>query len=118
MADPGPPYEVLWHPDADVERAAVHDPAERVAIQHVRDKLQALGPKLAAPHSSAIKGEAGAGLRELRPRAGRSRWRPIYRRVDPKIFVILAIAPEAQIDARGFERSIRQAKRRLEGIET
>lgn len=118
MADPGPPYEVLWHPDADVERAAVQDPAERVAIQHARDKLEALGPRLATPHSSAIKGKGGAGLRELRPRAGRSRWRPIYRRVKPGIFVILAVAPEAQIDRRGFDESIRHAKKRLKGLET
>ena len=61
MVDPGPPYEVLWHPDADVERAAVPDPA---------------------------------------------------------VFVILAVAPEAQIDKRGFDESIRHAKQRLEGLET
>ena len=106
-------YEVIWHPDADVERAAVNNPAERVAIQHAREKLAVLGPKLAAPHCSAVKGEEGAGLRELRPRAGRSRLRPLYRRVDVRIFVILAIAPEVQIDKRGFERAIRAAKQRL-----
>jgi len=108
---------VLWHPDADGERAAVSDPAERVAIQHAREKLEALGPKLAPPHSSAVKGEEGVGLRELRPRAGRSRWRPIYSRVKPRVFVILAVAPEAQIDKRAFDKSIRHAKRRLDGLE-
>lgn len=117
MSDLGPAYQVTWHPDADLERAAVHDPAERVAIQHVREKLEVLGPKLVAPHSSAVKGEEGAGLRELRPRAGRSRWRPIYRRVEARIFVILAIAPEAQVDKRGFNASIRHAKQRLGDLE-
>jgi hypothetical protein len=110
------PYEVIWHPDAGVECKALRDLSERVAIQHAREKLEILGPKLAAPHCSAVKGEEGTGLRELRPRAGRSRWRPIYRRVDVRIFVILAIAPEAQVDKRGFERAIRAAKQRLEDL--
>lgn len=108
---------ILWHPEAEVECASVQDPAERVAIQHVRDKLEALGPTLSTPHSSAIKGKDGAGLRELRPRGGRSRWRPIYKRVRPGIFVILAIAPEAQIDKRRFDESIRHAKSRLDGLD-
>jgi hypothetical protein len=115
-ADPGPPYEVLWHPAADAERAAIPDTAERILIQHAREKLEALGPQLGAPHTSAIKGEDGPGLRELRPRAGRSRWRPIYRRVQPRTFVILAIAPEAQIDKRGFDQKVTNARRRFEGF--
>lgn len=61
-------------------------------------KLQAAGPRLPHPHSSAVQGEAGAGFRELRPRAGRSRWRPIYRQATPDTSVIVAVAPEAQID--------------------
>jgi hypothetical protein len=117
VPDPGPPYEVLWHPAADAERAAISDAAERAAIQHAREKLEAVGPQLGAPHTSAIKGEDGAGLRELRPRAGRSRWRPIYRRVQPGIFVILAVAPEAQIDKRGFDEMVSNAQRRFEELE-
>ncbi len=116
--DPGPPYEVLWHPAADTERAAISNAAERAAIQHAREKLEAIGPRLGAPHSSAIKGEDGSGLRELRPRAGRSRWRPIYRRVGPGIFVILAVAPEAEIDGRGFDEKVRDAQRRFDELET
>jgi hypothetical protein len=115
--DPGPPYEVLWHQAADAERAAISDAAERAAIQHAREKLQAVGPKLGAPHSSAIKGEDGSGQRELRPRGGRSRWRPIYRRVGPGIFVILALAPEAEIDRRGFNEKVRDAQRRFEEMD-
>ena len=117
VADPGPPYEVLWHPAADAERAAIPDASERTAIQHAREKLEAVGPQLGAPHTSAIRGEDGAGLRELRPRAGRSRWRPIYRRVQPGTFVILAVAPEAQIDKRGFDEMVRNAQRRFEELE-
>lgn len=117
VSDPGPPYEVLWHPAADAERAAISDASVRTAIQHAREKLEAVGPQLGAPHTSAIKGEDGAGLRELRPRAGRSRWRPIYRRVQPGTFVILAVAPEAQIDKRGFDEMVRNAQRRFEELE-
>ena len=116
-ADPGPPYEVLWHPAADTERAAVSDAAERTAIQHAREKLEVLGPRLGSPHSSAISGEDGSGLRELRPRAGRSRWRPIYRQISPGAFVILAVAPEALIDNRGFDQKVRNARRRLEELD-
>lgn len=116
--DPGPPYEVLWHPAADAERAAISDAAERAAIQHAREKLEAIGPRLGAPHSSAIKGEDGSGLRELRPRAGRRRWRPIYRQVGPGTFVILAVAPEAEIDGRGFDEKVREARRHFDELET
>jgi len=63
VPDPGPPYEVLWHPAADAERAAISDAAERATIQHAREKLEAIGPRLGAPHSSAIKGVDGSGLR-------------------------------------------------------
>jgi hypothetical protein len=80
-------------------------------------KLEAIGPRLGAPHSSAVRGEDGSGLRELRPRAGRSRWRPIYRLVQPGIFVILAVAPEAEIDKRGFDEIVRHARRRFEKLE-
>jgi hypothetical protein len=108
---------VLWHPAADTERAAVSDAAERTAIQHAREKLEVLGPRLGSPHSSAISGEDGSGLRELRPRAGRSRWRPIYRQISPGAFVILAVAPEALIDNRGFDQKVRNARRRLEELD-
>lgn len=116
--DLGPPYEVLWHPAADAERAAISDVAERVTIQHAQEKLEAIGPRLGTPHSSAIKGEDGSGLRELRPRAGRSRWRPIYRQVGSGTFVILSVAPEAEIDSRGFDEKVRDARRRFDQLET
>src|ERR1700742_2882776 len=112
--DPGPPYVARRHPEADAERDASWPPEEKVAMLHAVQKLEAAGPRLGSPHSSAVQGDAGQGLRELRPRAGRSRWRPIYRRVSPSTFVILAVAPEAQIDSRGFDAAVRRAVERFE----
>jgi hypothetical protein len=64
------------------EKNAIEDVAERVAIAHVIEKLEVDGPALRSPHQSGVMGEEGSGLRELRPRRGRSRWRPIYRRME------------------------------------
>lgn len=111
--DPGPPYVVRWHPSAAAERDASWPPEEKVAMEHAVQKLQAAGPRLMHPHSSAVQGVAGKGLRELRPRAGRSRWRPIYRRVTPDTFVIFAVGPEAQIDSGGFSAAVDRAARRF-----
>jgi len=85
---------------------------------HAAQKLEAAGPRLGHPHSSAVQGESGRGFRELRPRAGRSRWRPIYRRVGPSTFAILAVGPEAQIDRRGFDAAVRRAVERDRDVET
>jgi hypothetical protein len=88
-----------------------------VAIAHVIEKLQVDGPTLRSPHQSGVMGEEGAGLRELRPRRGRSRWRPIYRRLDEGLFVILAVGPEAEINKAGYRRVVRAAKSRLAQLE-
>ena len=112
-----PPYLVLWHPGADAERDASWPAKERVAMLHAAEKLDAAGPGLGHPHSSAVQGKAGKGFRELRPRAGRSRWRPIYRRVTPSTFVILAVGPEAQIDSRGFDAAVARAAERYRDLE-
>jgi hypothetical protein len=114
-SDPGPPYVVRWHPEAETERNASWPAAEKVAMEHAVEKLQAAGPRLKHPHSSAIQGPEGKGLRELRPRAGRSRWRPIYRQVTPDTFVIFAVGPEAKIDRSAFDAAVvRAAERRAE----
>jgi hypothetical protein len=115
--DPGPPYRAAWHPEAEAERDGSWPPEEKVAMLHDVQKLEAVGPRLGSPHSSAVQGDAGQGLRELRPRAGRSRWRPIYRRVSPSTFVILGVAPEAQIDPRGFDPAVRRAVERFGQLE-
>jgi hypothetical protein len=66
---------------------------EQLALDHAVGKLAAVGPALPYPHQSAVK--VGQGLRELRPRGGRSRWRALY-------------------DRRGFDWAVRMARRRLE----
>ncbi len=109
-------YEVKWHAKADAERKAIADVSERVAIQNAIAKLEVDGPALRAPHQSGVKGAAGEGLRELRPRQGRSRWRPIYRRFG-EFFVILAVAPEAEIDSGGYDSQVREAQKRRSSLE-
>lgn len=69
-------WTVVVHPDAVAELAAVPS-VDRLSLDHAMLKLRELGPALPFPHSSAIRG--GDRIRELRPRAGRSRWRAFYR---------------------------------------
>jgi hypothetical protein len=115
--DPGPPYVVRWHPDAEAERAASWPAPEKVAMNNAVEKLRAAGPRLPHPHSSAVQGDAGKGFRELRPRSGRSRWRPIYRQVTPDTFVIFAVGPEAEIDKSGFDAAVGRAAKRFDELE-
>lgn len=53
-------------------------------------------------------------MRELRPRRGKSRWRPLYRRADEALFAILAIGPETEIDKAGYAKAVRLAKQRAQ----
>jgi hypothetical protein len=115
--DPGSPYVVRWHPAADAERDASWPEREKVAMFNAVDKLKAAGPRLGHPHSSAVQGEEGKGFRELRPRAGRSRWRPIYRQLTPDTFVVFAVGPEAQIDRGGFDGAVSRAVARFAELE-
>jgi hypothetical protein len=108
----------MWHPDAAAERDASWPTHEKVAMLHAAQKLEAVGPRLGHPHSSAVRGERGQGFRELRPRAGRSRWRPIYRRVNPSTFVILAVGPEAEIDSRSDDAAVARAAERFAQLES
>jgi hypothetical protein len=96
---PSGSWPVRYHLRARAEADAL--PAqERKAIDRAVDKLASLGPTLAFPHSSKVMGDPGGSLRELRPRAGRSPWRCIYERMGD-VFVIGAVAPEAQKDKAG-----------------
>ena len=52
---------------------------------------------------------------ELRPRAGRSKWRAFYRQVGAAM-VIAAIGPEATVDARAVKVA-QQRLNDLEGVE-
>jgi hypothetical protein len=110
-------FEVLWHPAAVQERDDIEDVGERVAIMTAEEKLRQLGRYLPAPHSRAVEGKEGRGLRELRPRGGRSRWRPLYRQIGPEIFVVLAVAPEVQTDQAGYNRTVRHAMERFAELE-
>jgi hypothetical protein len=87
---------------------------EQEAIQTAIEKLELFGQNLGHPHSSQVK---GTPLRELRPRAGRSPWRALYRQVGRSIFVVAAIGPEALHDPRRFRRAVSVAMERLEAFE-
>jgi hypothetical protein len=106
-------WEVLYLPEARAERSKL--PAnERVALDNVVHKLEAVGPDLGHPHSTSIR--QTEGLRELRPRRGSSSWRGIYRRIG-ETFVIAAVCPEAQNSAHGFRRGCDAAAERLAELE-
>lgn len=84
-------------------------------MDHAVDKLEAFGPQLPFPHQSDVRD--APGLRELRPRAGRSPLRALYARVADE-FVIAAVGPEAQVDSRGFRRAVAHALTRLKTLQT
>ncbi len=107
------PWTVSLHPQAEAELQRI-PAAERVALLNAAQKLEALGPPLGYPHSSAVRG--ADRLRELRPRAGRSPWRGFYRRFG-EVFVLAAVGPEAEVDPRGFKRAVVAAEERLEEVE-
>ena len=108
-------WEVRYHPKALDERDKL-TVQERAAIAKAVEKLNLFGPNLPHPHQSAVRGSGAEGIRELRPRAGWSRWRPLYGRVGD-VFVILAVGPEAQTDRRRFAGAVRAAKERLVDVE-
>jgi hypothetical protein len=90
---------VVYDPDAVMELAtAVKSREERKAIFNAVDKLRQLGEQLAPPHMKPLKGIDASGLRELRPRQGRSDWRPLYIRRSHR-YVILAIDRHDNFDA-------------------
>lgn len=100
-------------PEAEQERGKL-PAAERAAPYNAVRKLEAIGPALGYPHSSDVR--EASGLRELRPRQGRSPWRALYGRAG-ECFVIAAIGPEAEHDPRGFRRACTAAQRRLAELE-
>lgn len=91
------PLTVVYDADAAIElAAAVKSKEERKAIFNAVDKLRQLGDRLAPPHMKPLQG--AAGLCELRPRQGRSDWRPVYARRGA-VFVVLAIDRHDNFDA-------------------
>lgn len=73
---------------------------EQAALDNAVAKLAVIGPNLGYPHTSDVRAETG--IRELRPRAGRSPWRALYRQATETTLVITAVSPEAQHDAKRF----------------
>ena len=104
---------VVYHPEYEAEWRGL-PPGERVALASAVEKLRA-DSQLGFPHTSLVRG-GKAGIRELRPRRGRSAWRALYRRLGGAV-VVLAVAPEAVSDQRGFDRALAQAERRLREVE-
>jgi len=107
-------WKVVYVPEAAVERDTL-PVQEREALRAAVDKLKADGDQLGSPHSSAVQG-VNVTLRELRPRRGRSPIRAFYRRIG-HLMVIGAVGPEAQVDRRGFDRSVTAAIGRLADFE-
>jgi hypothetical protein len=105
--------EVRYLREAEEERDRL-PAAEQVALYNAVLKLEAIGPALGYPHTSDVRDVPG--LRELRPRQGRSPWRALYRQVGG-CFVIAAVGPEAEANPRGFRRACRAARERLAGLE-
>lgn len=106
-------WDVRYLPEAEAEVDKLPS-REQAAVRNADEKLKALGPALPFPHSSAVK--ETTGLRELRPRGGRSPWRAFYREVEGTFF-IASVGPEAQQDKRGFRRAAQNALERLEDLE-
>lgn len=103
---------VVYHPEYEAEWRKL-PPPERAALASAAEKLRA-DSQLGFPHTSLVRGSV-SGIRELRPRRGRSPWRGLYRRVGDAM-VLLAVAPEAQVDQRGFGRALAEGERRLREI--
>ncbi|MBI3967584.1 MAG: type II toxin-antitoxin system RelE/ParE family toxin [Chloroflexi bacterium] len=104
--------DVVFHPEA-LEALARLPTLEQTALSHAVEKLEALGIHLPFPHASHVRGSNS--IWELRPRAGRSRWRAFYRRIGD-VFVIAAVGPESQVDPAAFAQSVASAERRLDEI--
>jgi hypothetical protein len=107
-------WSVVVHPDAQDELDQIPQ-NDYLAVVTAMKKLEALGPTLGFPHTSAIQGTTG-GLRELRPRRGRCAWRAFYQQVGSRL-VILAVGPEATVNPKKFKKTIGNAQRRVEQIE-
>jgi hypothetical protein len=94
------------------EIVAIKSTGEIKALPTAVEKLRALGEQLVPPHMKPLGGEGAAGLRELRPRQGRSDWRPIYMRIGKRAYVILAVGRHDE-----FEKLVARAQDRARQYE-
>lgn len=101
--------DIRIHPEAEREFYAL-DARESKAMKNALSKLATFGVELRFPHSSRVMGSDR--LWELRPRAGRSRSRALYRVIGGEV-VIGAFAPEFGVDPQAFRRAVARAEARL-----
>jgi Phage derived protein Gp49-like (DUF891) len=91
------PHTVIYDPDAVAEFVtAVKSKEDHRSILNAVLKLRELGERLEPPHSKTLQG--AAGLRELRPKQGRSDWRAVYCR-SGSIYVIVAVDRHKNFEA-------------------
>jgi len=103
-------YTVIYDVDAVNELVtAVKSRDANRAIVNAVFKLREMGERLAPPHMKPLRGTATSGLRELRPKQGRSDWRAVYRRAG-SVYVILAIDRHANFQSL-IERAAARARR-------
>ncbi len=102
------PHAVIYDPDAVAEFVtAVKSKEEQKGIINAVLKLRELGERLEPPHMKPLQG--AAGLRELRPKQGRSDWRAVYCRCGV-IYVIVAVDRQKNFAAM-IERAWTRASR-------
>ena len=102
------PYTVIYDPNAVGELVnAVKSKDAHRAIFNAVMKLSELGDHLEPPHMKPLQG--ATGLRELRPKQGRSDWRVIYRR-SGSLYVILAVDRHANFAALIARAQMRAAQ--------
>lgn len=90
---------VIYDPDAVNELVILVKSKEaHRSLMNAVLKLRELGEWLEPPHMKPLQGPAASGLRELRPKQGRSDWRAIYRRAS-SIYVILAVDRHSNYEA-------------------
>lgn len=104
------PSRIVLLPEAEAELAAL-PLREEQALANGIEKLAVMHDRLGFPHTSAVRG--APGLRELRPRRGKSRWRAFYGYV-AGLPVVGAVGPEAEVDRLGFMRAVRVAEERID----
>jgi hypothetical protein len=101
------PYTAIYDVDAVNELlTAVKSKDANRSIFNAVLKLREMGERLAPPHMKPLQGAAASGLRELRPKQGRSDWRAIYRRAG-SVYVILAVDRHANFQSLLARASVR-----------
>jgi hypothetical protein len=110
LASERQPYTVIYDVDAVGElMSAVKSKDANRSIINAVFKLREMGERLEPPHMKPLQGAAASGLRELRPKQGRSDWRAIYRRAG-SVYVILAVDRHANFESL-IARAAKRARR-------